>query len=77
MATAVFWFIVNGGVEGRAGGAYEPEGNDADDVHENVAAFAEDYGVERDERLGRAEGEERIGVRLRDRLVKSLDGRFG
>lgn len=66
MATAVFWFIFNGGVEGRVGETYEPKGNDADDVHENVAAFTEDYGVERDERLGRAEGEERIGVRLRN-----------
>jgi hypothetical protein len=39
-------------------GTYEPEGDDADYIHEDVAAFAEDDGVERHEWLRRAEGEE-------------------
>lgn len=46
------------------GEAYEPQGDDADDVHEDVAAFAEDNGVERDEGLGRAKREESVGVGL-------------
>lgn len=46
------------------GDTYKPEGDDADDVHDDVAAFSEDDGVERDEWLGAAEGEERVGVGL-------------
>jgi hypothetical protein len=34
---------------------YEPESNYADDVHEDVSTFAEDNGVEGNERLRRAE----------------------
>lgn len=49
----------------RGGGVtYKPQGDDADEIHDNVAATAEDDGVEGDEGLGTAEGEERVGVGL-------------
>ena len=43
---------------------YKPEGGYADDVHENVPALSEYNGVERHERLGRAEVEELVGSGL-------------
>ena len=45
-------------------GTHQPQGYDADDDHEDMPASTQDDGVERDEGLGRAEGEERFGIRL-------------
>ena len=65
MAIAVFW---RKDVSGwRVAGEREtckPECDDADDVHEDVTALAKDNGVQRNERLRRAEGEKCVGVRL-------------
>lgn len=49
-------------------GSYQPEGDDADDVHEDVAAITQYDGVQWDERLRRAEAHEDI----RGRLVMSV-----
>lgn len=44
---------------------YKPERYDANDVHEDVPAVAQDRGVKRDERLWGAERENRVGIRLK------------
>lgn len=43
---------------------YEPQCNYADDVHEDVASFTKDDGVEGHEWLRRAEGHESVVVGL-------------
>lgn len=50
-------------VRGRGEGlTYKPQGEDADDIHDNVAALAEDGGVDGDKGLRAAvEGEEVLG----------------
>ena len=46
---------MNGGTIVGGGLTYEPQGDDANDIHEDVAAFTEDDSVEGDKRLRRAE----------------------
>lgn len=44
--------------------AYKPQGDDANDVHRNMTAPAKNDVVKWDKWLGRAEAEQRIGIRL-------------